>query len=89
VTGLGGSAKSIALGALHSCAILVSGVAKEEGKIGCCVTNCAGTDGPCGVGAVCGPRSSVAVTVCWFAGSEACVRPCALRDHKHAFVHVE
>ena len=33
-----------------------------------------GTDGPCDVGAVYGPRSSVAVAVCWRAGSEACVK---------------
>jgi hypothetical protein len=49
----------------------------------------AGTDGPCGVGAVNGPRSSVAVAVCWCAGFGTCVRPCALRDHTHVFVHVE
>jgi hypothetical protein len=35
VTGLGGSAISIALGGHHSCALLVSGVGKEEGKRGC------------------------------------------------------
>jgi hypothetical protein len=53
------------------------------------VKTCDGTGGPCGVGAIYGPRSSVAVAVCWRAGSEAGVRPCALRDHKHAFVHVK
>jgi len=34
VTGLGGSAVAIALGAYHSCAALVSGLRKEEGKRG-------------------------------------------------------
>jgi len=43
-----------------------------------CVRKCAWTAGPCGVWAVYGPSSSFAVDVCWRAGSEACVRPCAI-----------
>ena len=35
VTGLSGSAKSIAVGHSHSCAVLVSGVGKDQGKHGC------------------------------------------------------
>ena len=35
VTGLGGFASSITLGFYHSCAVLVSGFKKEEGKRGC------------------------------------------------------
>ena len=66
VTGLGGSAVKIALGAVHSCAVLVSGFRKEEGKregVGC-VNSCTGTDGACGIGAVYVPGSSVAVPLC-------------------------
>jgi hypothetical protein len=53
------------------------------------VETCAGTDGLCGVGVVFRPRSSVDVAVCWHASSDSCVRPCALRDHTHAFVDVK
>jgi len=35
VTGLGGSAISIALGNYHGCAVLVRGGVKEDGKGGC------------------------------------------------------
>jgi hypothetical protein len=35
VTGLGGSVVMIALGDYHSCAALVSGLGREEGKRGC------------------------------------------------------
>jgi hypothetical protein len=35
VTGLGGSAVTIDLGYYNGCALLVSGVRKEEGKRGC------------------------------------------------------
>ena len=48
-----------------------------------------GLVGPAAFWRFCEPRSSVALAVCWCAGSEACVEPCALRDHKHAFVLVK